>query len=78
MRTKVPRDTEIYLIVSRPDGQVPAFRRDQTSIRVDAYRHPTSDDVTSRERGPESCGGEANPPHTAEAVGAGDPASDSD
>ena len=65
MRAQVTRDSEIYLIITGLDGQVPARRRYQTSIRVDPGRYTSGNDLASGERGSESRWGEANPPHTA-------------
>lgn len=48
MRTQITRDSEIYLIITGLDGQVPTRRRYQTSIRVDPGRYTSGNDLTGR------------------------------
>lgn len=48
MHTQVTRDSEIYLIISGLDGQVPARRRYQTSVRVEPGRYTSGNDLTGR------------------------------
>lgn len=48
MHTQVTRYSEIYLIVTGPEVQVPTRRRYQTSIRVDPGRYTSGNDLTGR------------------------------
>lgn len=48
MRAQVTRDSEIYLIVTGLESQVPASGRYQTSIRVDPGGYPSGNDLTGR------------------------------
>ena len=48
MCPEVPGDSEIYLIITGLDGQVPTRRRYQTSIRVDPGRYTSGNYLTGR------------------------------